>query len=237
MSKPFSVALALLLTSSAGWAESGEQPEALIGTSEQLESHVVGAERISDHEEQSEQIDQLEGSSRGLEGMSVPAEKLSDHHATSETLEGRSVQSERLSGMGHPADSGSEGLAKAEQALREARAAHPESHREHGPAARAQQPHAQSSSFGSGGHSQWMARLHLQQQRVRVAQSKQEVMDARYAQMLHRDYPRGEARQQIIDERERAKSRLEAERETSQRLVEQARQAGVPQNILEMNPQ
>ena len=62
-------------------------------------------------------------------------------------------------------------------------------------------------------------------------------MDARYAQMLNRNYPRGDARQQLIDERERAKTRLESERQMSDRLREQARQAGVPESVLEMASQ
>ena len=222
------VAITSLLLSPAAWGGSEEQPEALIGVSESVDSHEGHSGRISNHEGRREEISDHEGHSDQMD--SVGSEQLQDHHATSETLEGRSVQSERLFGTGHATPSASDELKSAEEALRAARAAHAQAHREHAPAAHA--PHAASSSFGTGGHSQWMARLQLQQKRVRVAEANKQVWDARYASMIRNDYPRGDARAQILDQREHAKARLERERVTSQHLVEQARQAGVPEGVL-----
>lgn len=222
--------VALLWIAASGHAE---QPDALIGTSEQIATREAGPEALSAHEAGGEEIADHEQGSRSLDGMSVPAEALSDHRATSESLDGRVVDSERLTGMGHPVESSGEGLAAAERALQAARQAHARAQREHAPAAMGSAP-APSSSFGGGAHSQWMARLDVQRHRTRLAQANLDVTNARYADMLRRDYPRGAERQALIDQRTQAQSRLDSELALSRRLVEQARQAGVPESTLRL---
>ena len=230
--------VALGLGGSASQAEPGSQPEtpdALIGTSENIRDHEGAYEDIHGHEGRSEDIHHHEGTSRSLDGMSVRAEKLSDHHADSETLKGRVVQSERLHGMGHEIKSSSERLDEARARLAAARARHATKMRP-APAATAAAPAAPASAgVNSAPYEHWTARIDVERPRIAVAEAALTVWDEYYARMIQSDYPRGEARQKLIDSRNAARERVEAEQARLPRMVEEARKAGVPPGVLELH--
>jgi len=160
-------------------------------------------------------------------------ESLRDHHAGSEKLEDHSAQSERLSGEGHPVGSPEQGLADARAKLRAARERHGiHAHGRRDSSASLEQQFRQQNPQLGATTQQWKDRLDIARQRLEVAEQRAKLMDTRYAKMMRNDYPRGDARQQLIDERDAAKQRLEGEQAAWPKLLERARTAGVPQGVL-----
>ena len=81
----------------------------------------------------------------------------------------------------------------------------------------------------------WTSRVDMAKHRVEVAEATVEVWDQSYADMIQSDYPRGDARQKLIDSRDTARQRLAAEQAKLPRIVEAARRAGVPPGVLELH--
>jgi hypothetical protein len=90
----------------------------------------------------------------------------------------------------------------------------------------------QRTSGASDGHQTWSHRLELATHRILVAEAQVQVMDTAYADMMRSDYPRGDARQQLIDQRQQSEQRLKSEQARLPQLVARARQEGVPEGVL-----
>jgi hypothetical protein len=213
-----------------------DKPDALITTSESIDDHEGRYEDIHDHEGRTEDIHDHEGRSGDIHDHEGDSEKLSDHHADSETLYDKIVESERLHGMGHLPESTDQRLEDARQKLQAARARH--SHHE----ARARQvpaaadPEAPAASSGAEAQwEHWTARIDMTKERIGVAKAVVDIWDKSYAQMIQADYPRGDARQKLLDSRDQARQQLASEEAMLPRLIEQARRAGVPPGILELH--
>jgi hypothetical protein len=235
----FTVGAVLLATlgSYAVQAEPSTRPvkeDALIGTSEQLGDHDGAYEDIHDHEGHTEDIHDHGGASQGMQ--SAAPEKLSDHHADSEALAGRVVESERLHGMGHEIKGTGDRLADARARLAAARARHAKhSHPAAAPASAVDPAAPASSQANEKRYEHWTARIDVETHRIEVAKAALDVWDESYARMIQADYPRGEARQKLIDSRDRARERYEAEQARLPRMIEEARKAGVPPGVLELH--
>jgi hypothetical protein len=85
---------------------------------------------------------------------------------------------------------------------------------------------------GDSSHGTWSHRLEMAKHRILVAEARVQLMDTAYAQMIRDDHPRGDARQQLIEQRQQAKQRLQGEQARLPQLVAHARQEGVPAGVL-----
>ena len=213
-----------------------DQPDASITSSEELEGHEGSYQDIHRNEGRTEDIHAHETRSDGLDAHEEGAESLSHHEAGSQTFGPRDAESEALLGMGHPSSTAEERLQEAREKLRAARERHAPIE------ARAQQDLADADpdapvASASGGESdaRWTARIDVARERIGVARAAAAVWDDRYSNMIQSDYPRGAARQQLIDSRERAKQRLASEESNLPRLVEAARRAGVSPGVLALH--
>ena len=74
----------------------------------------------------------------------------------------------------------------------------------------------------------WVTRLREANQGVANARRRSETADRTYSEMRHRNRARGEAKEQIMAEREQAAAALEAAEHQMDALVEDARRSGVP---------
>jgi hypothetical protein len=203
--------------------QSLEQPDALIGGGEQIDDHEAGYEDIHDHEGKTEDIHDHEGKTEDIHNHEGKTEDIHDHHAESESLDGRSVESERLFGMENDPDLA---LSAARQKLLDARQRHARVVRQ------AEKAVVLPTAEDLTDHGTWPHRLEVAQHRILVAEANLQIYDRAYADMIRNDYPRGDARQDLIDSRDRAKGRFESERALLPRLVQHAREAGVPQSVL-----
>jgi hypothetical protein len=74
----------------------------------------------------------------------------------------------------------------------------------------------------------WEARATRARQRIAAAEQRLDQANAVYGNMMARSYPRGEAKQRIIDERDAAQSALDAARAELAAIEEGAAEAGDP---------
>lgn len=233
------LALGLLPGASSAEPQSfgdSDQPDASITSSEEIEGHEGSYQDIHRNEGHTEDIHRHEARAGEVQAHEEGAESLSRHDVGSEALPEQDAGSEALVGMGHPASTAEERLQEAREKLRAARERHAPLE------ARAQQALAESdpdapaaSSSAEESYAHWTARIDVARQRIGVARAAVQVWDDRYANMIQSDYPRGAARQQLIDDRERAKQRLASEEANLPRLIEAARRAGVPQGVLALH--
>jgi hypothetical protein len=216
--------------------EHPDKPDAIINTSEDIHDHEGQYEDIHDHRGHREDIHNHEGRAEDIHDHSADSGKLSDHHADSETLYGKVVESERLHGMGHHPDTTGQRLDAARQKLQAARErhAHHESRARELPAA-ADPRVAASSAVAGTRWEHWTARIDMAKERIGVAKAIVDVWDESYARMIQNDYPRGDARQELLDSRDRAEQRLASEEAMLPRMIEEARVAGVPPGVLELH--
>ena len=75
---------------------------------------------------------------------------------------------------------------------------------------------------------QWEQRAQLAQARVSAAELRVERAEAAYTSMMTRNYPRGEAKEAILDERGKAQTELAAAQRELGELPNEARAADVP---------
>lgn len=150
-------------------------------------------------------------------------ENIDRREAASSSLTGRSVLSGRLFGTQSDPE---QALTAAREKLLNARQRHQRA------VVRAETTAAAPPTAPEDESGSWPHRLEMSQHRILVAQANLQIYDKAYADMLHDDYPRGQARQDLIDSRERAVQRLEAEKAKLPMLVERAREAGVSQSLL-----
>ena len=211
-----------------------QETEADITTSEEIQNHEGHTENIDRHEGRTENIDNHEGRVGNIDNHEEGSENIDAHEEGSETMHGRVVNSEQLEGMGRAPQTADERLAAARAKLAAARARHTQYRASHPPASA--DPAAPAASAADGDRwGEWTARIDVARHRVDVAAATVEVWDQSYADMIQSDYPRGEARQKLIDSRDQAKQRLAAEQANLPRVVEAARRAGVPPGVLELH--
>lgn len=79
----------------------------------------------------------------------------------------------------------------------------------------------------------WTETLAESAQKVRSLRAKVTEMDAEVSRMRSRRYPRGEERARLLAAFERARTELEEAEASHPLLLEEARQAGVPQGMLQ----
>jgi hypothetical protein len=215
-----SISCVLLLATGTALAadryEQPEKPDAVITTSESIDDHEGAYEDIHDHEGATEDIHNHEGASEDIHGLVV--------------------ESERLHGMGHAVESSDDRLAAARAKLKAARsrhAPHEEAARQ-APAAVGPETPASSSAVAER-YEHWTGRIDVSKHRIEVAKAAAAVWDEAYARMIQSDYPRGEARQKLIDSREGSKDRIASEEKGLARLIEEARRQGVPPGVLALH--
>lgn len=177
------------------------------------------------HADLEDEPEALIGTSGTIAGHEGHTEEIANHEGTSERLDGMSAPPERLQGYGEPETSAAQRLEEAQAKLRAARA-------RYAAGAAAASPAAASPSPVATSESTWTARLEIARRRIDVAREHAQLLDERYAEMLQADYPRGEKRQDLIDERNAAKRRYDSESAMLLRLVEEARGDGVPEDEL-----
>lgn len=211
--------------------EFGES-DADITTTEDIHGHEGRTGGIDSHEGHTETMQGREAKEEGVDPLVTHTEEIDRHESATGSMAGRETTSEALEGEGHGEVTPAQRLRAAEARLEAARARHarvePHEPAEALPAAPAASP------AGDEPWAKWTARLDVAQKRIQVARAALEVWDQSYADMMRDDYPRGEARQQLIDSRERAKDRLAAEEAKLPKLVEAARRDGVPPGVLEV---
>ena len=213
-----------------------EKPDALITTSEDIDDHEGAYEDIHDYEGETEDIHDHEARAEDIHDHEADSEKLSDHHADSSTLYGKVVESERLQGMGHHPDSTRQRLSTARQKLQAARERHAHHQKRATNYPAAVDPEAPASSAGAEARwDHWTARIDMAAQRIGVAKAVVAVWDESYAEMIQADYPRGDARQKLLDSRDKSVQRLASEEAMLPRMIEEARRAGVPPGVLELH--
>jgi hypothetical protein len=81
--------------------------------------------------------------------------------------------------------------------------------------------------------SEWISTLAESQENVRSLRATVAKMEAEVSRMRSRRYPRGEERARLLTASERASSELEEAETRHPELLEEARQAGVPQGLLQ----
>lgn len=81
--------------------------------------------------------------------------------------------------------------------------------------------------------STWIGELEKSAQKVRSLRETTAALEADVSRMRSRRYPRGEERARLEAAYERARTQLEEAEAAHPALLEQARQAGVPQGILQ----
>jgi hypothetical protein len=207
----------------AGSQEEPSPPDARIGGGENLGNHHAVAEELQDQEGRSENIQNHEGRFEDIHPHAAPFEKLRRHHAESESLDGRSRGSERLFGMKNDPELA---LSAAREKLLNARQRHARA------VARVEKTVSTRAGQNPNDRDTWPHRLEVGKQRIVVAEANLQVFEKAYADMLRDDYPRGQARQDLIAGRQRAMQRLEAERAKLPKLVERARDTGVRPSVL-----
>jgi hypothetical protein len=227
--------LVALLPLGASAEAAPEQVDATITTSESIDRHEGRTESIDAHESGPESIDAHESRAGEIDAHESGAEQLDAHEESSESLQGRVVGSEALEGFGHAEQTPAQRLAAARAKLQAARQRHAQSQQlVHVPAAADPDAPAASSAVGER-WDHWTSRIDVARHRIEVAQAVVDVWDESYARMIQADYPRGEARQDLIDSRNKAKQRLEREKAMLPRVLEAAREAGVPPGVLEQH--
>jgi len=92
---------------------------------------------------------------------------------------------------------------------------------------------AQPASLDAEARAYWIGKARQVHDRVAAAALREQAATDAYSRMLSRRYPAGEAKQAILDERERARKELAAAVEELDQLEEAARRAGVPQRWIE----
>lgn len=243
----------LALLPAVALAQSGiihpEKPDAEITTSEDIHDHEGRSENIQDHEGGYEDIHGHRGASEDIHRHEAGSEKLADHHADSERINDEVVESERLHGMGALPKTTDERLASARERLRAARARHAHHEakareqsalRQSGasapPASAQSDPELSAASQRADDrYAHWTARIDVARERIGVAEASLAVWDESYAQMIQSDYPRGDARQKLIDSRDRARDRVASEKARLPRMIEEAKRAGVPAGVLQQH--
>ena len=233
MPSPFRLAAVALLTlvalalshagPAAGNHDTPRQPDALIGGGESLAGHEAAFENIDAHEARTQTLDAHEAAFGNIDDHEGHFENIDRHQAVSESLAGRSVPSERLFGMQN--DPG-QALTAAREKLLNARQRHQRA------VVQAEETLATPLAAPENEGGTWPHRLEMGKHRILVAQANLQIYDKAYADMLRDDYPRDKARQDLIDSRERAMQRLEAEKAKLPMLVARAREAGVSQSLL-----
>jgi len=187
-----SAALALaaplaLATDSLGDAGIGSSssPDAHEESSESLDSHHATSGKIGNHEETSENIDAHETGSENPDDLDAGPENIADHESGSVGLQdlGNADQQD---------------AAVERTTLKEVEASQPSA----APAHRAE-------STSSHRMSSQLANVHAAKQQVIAAKKRAATADDAYSQMMETDYPRGEARLKIVDERKLAHESLE----------------------------
>jgi len=199
------------------------QPDALIGGAESLAGHEAAFENIDTHEARPQALDAHEASFGNIDDHEGHFGNIQQHEAASESLAGRSVPSERLFGMQNDPE---QALTAAREELLNARQRHQRA------VVQAEKTLTTPQAAPVDADGTWPQRLEMAEHRILVAQANLRIHDKAYADMLRDDYPRGQARQDLIDSRKRALQRLLAEKAQLPRLVEQAREAGVSQSLL-----
>ena len=224
----FVVLVAFIGSPAGAWADSHPE-EARIGGGEIIDTREGSFEDMYRHEGKAEDIHHHEGRSADIHRHEGGRENLADHHAQSETLGGRSANFERLFGMENDPNSA---LSKARQKLLDARQRH--SRAVKAAEAERSRPASPDARATRGGTSDriWSHRLEMAKHRILVAEARVQMMDSSYADMIRNDHPRGDARQQLIDQRDQAKQRLKAEQARLPQLVAHARQQGAPESVL-----
>ncbi len=81
--------------------------------------------------------------------------------------------------------------------------------------------------------STWIGELEKSAQKVRSLRETTAALEADVSRMRSRRYPRGEERARLEAAYERARTQLEEAETAHPALLEQARQAGVPQGMLQ----
>lgn len=81
--------------------------------------------------------------------------------------------------------------------------------------------------------STWISEIEKSAQKVRSLRETTAALEADVSRMRSRRYPRGEERARLEAAYERARTQLEEAEAAHPALLEQARQAGVPQGILQ----
>lgn len=81
--------------------------------------------------------------------------------------------------------------------------------------------------------STWVATLEESAQQVRSLRKITADLESDVSRMRSRRYPRGEERERLLAAYERARTQLEEAEANHPALLEQARQAGVPQGVLQ----
>jgi hypothetical protein len=223
-------ALVLLVGAPSGGRADSAEEEALIGGGEGLGTHAGSAGQIGDHEGKAGDIHNREAAAGRIQDDEARSGSLADHAGHSGNLESQESGSERLSGVENDP---SLALSKARQNLLDARQRHArEVKAAEAEASRPATAERQRTSGASDGHQTWSHRLELAKHRILVAEAQVRVMDTAYADMIRTDYPRGDARQQLIDQRQQAAERLKSEQARLPQLVARARQEGVPPGAL-----
>jgi hypothetical protein len=215
-------------------ADFGED-EALIGGGERIGTHEGAAGDIHAHEGRAEDIHAHEGRQGDIHAHEAGSESLAGHHAGSGKVGSRESRSESLSGMENDPR---RALSEARQKLLDARQRHAravqaaEVERSGSETSQTSETQEDRITQGDSSHGTWSHRLEMAKHRILVAEARVQVMDTAYAQMIRNDHPRGDARQQLIEQRQQAKQRLQGEQARLPQLVARARQEGVPAGVL-----
>ncbi|MBW2493396.1 MAG: hypothetical protein JRE43_01495 [Deltaproteobacteria bacterium] len=86
------------------------------------------------------------------------------------------------------------------------------------------------------GRKEWRAQLLVANQGVAKAQKRNDAALRTYEIMRHRRHPRGEGKQEIMDELELARQELASAQLELERIEKAARRAGVPPSWLRFDP-
>lgn len=89
-----------------------------------------------------------------------------------------------------------------------------------GPVASAEQPSA------------WPERIGRLRSELDLAQERRDAAEAAVTRMRHRRHPRGEARKALLTERDAARTAYTESEQVLDRMLEEARRAGVPPGLL-----
>ncbi len=169
-------------------------PDEHLATSSDPDSHLAQSEDLDDHEGQSKDLDDLVVESEDLDDLVVESEDLDDHMGYSKDLqdlpsaEDQQLQIERetLQAMRE----------RYREEVRDEEAAEP--------------PGDDASSPGNNRMNMQIAAIHEAKQALEISRKLANEADDVYANMMRNDYPRGEARLKIVDERNIARDALRA---------------------------